>query len=213
MKKTFVSALILFSGIASAKTPVDGWYSNVFGGFSQLPGSIDITGSGVHWSHARHHFGYDAGGSIGYKSNPLRYEVQFTYMDAEAKSFYVNGLAPDLLAGESTASLLMANVYYDFPDMVPGISPYLGAGIGYGYVTARLGAGQNGYYLYALDVNDSVFAYQATAGLTYNFAENYAVNIDYRYVGTSNVREFGKIFQANLAEVGVTYRFDGGKYK
>lgn len=213
MKKIVLSTLILASGMASAKPAIDGWYSNVFGGFNQLPGSISTSGSGVYWDHARYHFGYDVGGSIGYKSNPLRYEAQFTYMDSETKRFSVNGFEPSLMAGESTASLLMANVYYDFPDMVPGIAPYIGGGIGYAYVTTRLGAGAGSYYFYGLDVHDSVFAYQGTAGLTYNFAENYAINIDYRYVGTSNVSSFGKIFQANLAEVGATYRFDGGHYK
>ena len=33
---------------------------------------------------------------------------------------------------------------------------------------------------------DNSFAYQGTAGLTYNFSENYAVNLAYRYVATSS---------------------------
>ena len=213
MKKIIFSALILASGTSFAQVPINGWYSNVFGGFTQLPEDVNTTASGVYWNHTKYRYGYDAGGSIGFKSNPLRYEGQFTFLDVEAKNLSVNGLRPERLKGETTAAFLMANVYYDFPDMVPGISPYLGGGIGYGYINARMGAGNAAAFLYVLDVNDSVFAYQGTAGLTYNFAENYAINIDYRYIGTSRVDGLGKIFQANLGEIGATYRFDGGVYK
>lgn len=213
MKKTILSTLMFVSGIASAQTAIDGWYANVFGGFSQLPENIRTTENGIFWNRAKYHFGYDVGGSIGYKSSALRYEGQFTYLDSQVKRFNTNGIQPGLLDGESTATVLMANVYYDLPDMVPGISPYLGGGIGYAYLQSKLGAGSGTTFTSVLDINDSVFAYQATAGLTYNFAENYAVNIDYRYIGTSRAGSYGEIFQANLAEVGATYRFDGGSYK
>ena len=62
-------------------------------------------------------------------------------------------------------------------------------------------------------MNDNVFSYQGTAGITYNFAEQYAVNIAYRYIATSKPEDFGRIFQAHLASAGVSYRFDCDTYK
>ena len=63
------------------------------------------------------------------------------------------------------------------------------------------------------DATNSVVAYQATGGLTYNFAEAYALNVGYRYVATGHVGNFGRNFQSHLANVGAVYRFDGNIYK
>jgi opacity protein-like surface antigen len=62
-------------------------------------------------------------------------------------------------------------------------------------------------------VSENEFAYQGTAGLTYNFAEYYALNVAYRYAAVGSKGDYGKIFQTNLATAGVIYRFDRGNYK
>jgi len=71
--------------------------------------------------------------------------------------------------------------------------------------------GPNGITTFKLVDNE--FAYQGTVGLTYNFAENYALNVGYRYIATSHGNSFGKVFQAQVANAGVIYRFDRGNYK
>ena len=218
MRIVFFSAALLASGLAAAATPVDGWYSSVFGGYSNIPDNISNRHFGIKRDHASYNGGYHAGARFGFQSQPLRYEAEFTYIHASIKKFRVFQI-PQLgrirqfgINSQVNAALGMANVYYDFPEMVPCISPFLGGGIGYGWVEARLST-RNPFFSTNFKGSNSVFAYQATAGLTYNFSENYALNIAYRYVGTERVHELGKIFQANLGTVGVIYRFDEASYK
>lgn len=213
MRITLLSAAMLASGIACAATPVDGVYTSVFGGYTYLPSNISVYNwdYGLFRDGSKYNGGFNAGGRIGYQSNPLRYEAEYTFLKAETKHLDVNYIKHDNLEGYASANLLMANVYYDFPDMLPAISPYLGVGIGYAYLQSEI-LTYSPYYAY-FKASESAFAYQGTAGITYNFAENYAVNLAYRYVATSNTDGFGKVFQAHLASAGAVYRFDQGNYK
>lgn len=212
MRIFVLAASLLATTMATAATPIDGWYSGVFGGTTYLPGNIDKTTLGLTRNDAKYHWGYDAGGSIGFKSNPMRYEAELTYLNADLSHFKVNGITQTGVEGYSDAIFGLANAYYDFPGITMAIQPFLGAGIGYGWVKSNLSStGPSG--ITNFDTSNSTFAYQATGGVTYNFAENYALNIGYRYIGTTHVADMGKMFQAHLANVGAVYRFDGNNYK
>lgn len=212
MKTILFSTALLATSIASAATPIDGLYASLFGGYANLPNNINKTHDGLLRSHAKYQSGYNVGGSFGYKSTPLRYEGELTYIQAKLKQFKVNGYHQLGVTGLNETGLAMANVYYDFPAMIPTIEPFLGVGIGYAYVDTffrSTGPFNATHYKSA----DSAFAYQGIAGLTYNFAEAWALTASYRYVATDKIHDFGKIFQANLANAGVVYRFDEGSYK
>lgn len=214
MRISVLSAALLASNVAMAATPINGWYTSVFGGYSYLPDNMDHSDpiSNVLRNGAKFTSGYNAGGRIGYQSNPLRYEGEYTYVHASAKDFNYNLIPRDFVSGFTSANLIMANVYYDFPDMLPAINPYLGLGIGYAYLRAKI-ASDDLLGFTSIDINANAFAYQGTAGLTYNFAENYAVNIAYRYAATDKTDEFGKIYQMHMASIGAVYRFDCGTYQ
>lgn len=212
MRLTVMSAALLVTGLASAATPVDGVYTSVFGGYTYLPDNMSNNAFGFYRNHAAYNSGYNAGGRLGYQSNPMRYEAEYTYLSTNTEYFYLNGIRQTGVTGYSSANLLMANVYYDFPDMLPAISPFLGVGIGYAYVQSSLNStGPLG--ITSFKASDNEFAYQGTAGITYNFAEHYAMNLAYRYVATSSSDQLGKVFQAHMANVGVVYHFDQGNYK
>ncbi len=212
MRFSLFSAALLASGMVAAAAPVDGMYTRVFGGYTYLPDNVSSSFEGLVRNHSSYNGGYNVGGAFGYQSNPLRYEVEYTYLSAGARRFYVNYIEQTGVSGSSSANLLMANIYYDFPELVSTLSPYVGIGLGYAYLQSKLDStGPNGRTYF--DVTANEFAYQATAGLTYNFAENYALHLNYRYVATDSARNFGKVFQANLASAGVIYRFDQGNYK
>lgn len=212
MRIILLSAALLASGISSAATPINGWYSGAFGGYSYLPKNVQVFNSGLFRDETSYNGGYNAGARLGYQSNPLRYEVEYTYLRANLSSFDINQVAQTNVSGYASGNFLLGNVYYDFPDMLPAISPFLGAGIGYGHVETKLdSSAPNG--LTSFKVNDNVFSYQGTAGITYNFAEQYAVNLAYRYIATSKPEDFGRVFQAHLASAGVSYRFDCDTYK
>lgn len=213
MRITLLSAALLATGLASAATPVDGWYSSVFGGYTYLPANINnYTPIFIHRDGTGYGSGYNVGGRIGFQSNPLRYEAEYTFLRSSLKHFYINGIKQTNVTGYSAGNFIMANIYYDCPEMLPAISPYLGLGVGYGYLQANLSS-LGPIIPTSLSITDSVFAYQGTAGITYNFSENYAVNLAYRYLATARPDNFGTSFQAHMATVGAIYRFDQGNYK
>lgn len=212
MKISLFSTALLATTLAHATIPIDGWYSSVFGGYAYLPNNINSTINNLTRTDASYHNGFDAGGSIGYKSNPLRYEGELTYLNADLNAFRINSIAQTGLSGYSNSILGMANIYYDFPGITPSIEPYLGVGLGYAWVQAKLNS-SGPTDATTFTGSNSVFAYQATAGLTYNFAENYALTLGYRYLATERADHLGKAFQANLANVGAVYRFDENRYK
>jgi len=125
---------------------------------------------------------------------------------------YENGLKKTKVRGNNNAVFGLVNVYYDFPDVIQTISPFLGVGLGYGWIDMKI---DNKLLTDVPDFSDagSAFAYQGSAGLTFNFAENYALNIGYRYMGTNRVFAFNHIFQAHLANISAIYRYDGARYK
>jgi len=212
MRIAFASAALLATQIVSAATPIPGWYSSVFGGYAYLPNNISNTQIGQVRTNASYNGGYDAGGSIGFKSEPMRYEGELTYIHAKLDRFNINNIPQTHVAGYGQAVLAMANIYYDFPDMVAAVQPFLGVGLGYAWVDSQLNS-EGPFTRTQFSASSSAVAYQATAGLTFNYSENYAFNVGYRYVATTRIHDLGKVFQANLANVGVVYRFDEARYK
>ncbi|MFT4060232.1 MAG: OmpW family outer membrane protein [Legionella sp.] len=212
MKFAFFSTALLASSIAAAAPAVDGWYLSAFGGYTYLPSNIRTGNYGFFLSNVSYRDGYNVGGRIGFQSNPIRYEFEYTYISANPNRFRLNHITLPNVGGRLNQNLLMANLYYDFPEMLDSISPFLGVGIGYGFLETTLRS--TGPVLSTFfKENGNSFAYQGTVGLTYNFSENYAINADYRYAATSNNNHFGRSFQAHMGNAGIIYRFDCVSYK
>lgn len=212
MKYMLSAALLAGSAVGFAAVPIDGWYVGAFGGYSYVPNNLNVVAQNKRFNSDSLNSGYHAGGRLGYKNNPMRYEAELTYLDANVKEFYINNVRQGGVSGYQNAWALMGNVYYDLPEIVPAVQPYLGAGLGFAWVNSHFKSqapmGNQRY-----DGSKTAFAYQATTGLTFNFAENYALDIAYRYLATDRIGYLGKVYQANLATVAVTYRFDGNNYK
>ncbi|MBA2655652.1 MAG: porin family protein [Tatlockia sp.] len=235
MKTVLFSATLLASSLAAAATPIDGWYGSAFGGYSYLSNLVEPNRIHRHFifnTYDRANFrqnlnvaktGYNAGGRFGFQGGPLRYEAEVTYINAETKNgSHHRSLFPYWQANrglhhsnnQTTALFGLANVYFDFPALIPCISPFLGLGIGYGWVEAKLNWPSDLTLLpRQFRASDSAFAYQGTAGLTFNFAEAWALNVAYRYLGTTKLDKLGNSFQGNLVSVGMVYRFNEYNYK
>jgi len=212
MRLRLLFATLFATSIASAATPVNGLYSSIFGGYTYIPGNINKYKWGILRSDSAYDGGYNAGIRFGYKSNPIRYEGEYTYLQASTNRFRVNHIRQTGVTGTISANLIMANIYYDTPDLLPSIAPFVGVGIGFALMQASLDStGPCGNTFFS--ANDNSFAYQATIGLTYNFAENYSLNIAYRYAAAASSGNLGETFQANMASGGVIYRFDTSTYK
>ncbi|WP_367607319.1 outer membrane protein [Legionella sp. W05-934-2] len=212
MKKIIIIFASFFASTIHAATPIDGWYASAFGGYSYFEGNVSTRVGGLFFNLPKYRDGWNAGGRWGYQSNPMRYELEYTYTQGDTYKFSIGPTPQTGVTGTTSASFGMLNVYYDFPDVVPAIAPFIGAGIGYGYVTAELNStGPIGVARFKR--TDNVFSYQGTVGGTYNFAENYAVNLAYRYVGSDSAGAFGQRYQVQMATIGVIYRFEGNQYK
>lgn len=210
--KRFALLCVFLSPLAFAAEPIDGLYAEIFGGYSYLPNNLNTTLNQLSWTEARYISGYNVGGRYGYKSNPMRYELEVGYISASANRFNVNNILQTGISGQTNATDALINVYYDGHEFVRTIVPFIGGGIGYAYVSSHLyGSGPSMETEFR--GTDSVLAYQGTVGLAYNFVDNYALSIAYRYFGTTKADQLGEAFQAHLASAGVTYRFDGGYYK
>lgn len=211
MKIGFFSVALLASNIAVALPPIDGWYSSIFGGYSNLPKNINTIYQSQFFNNVGYQPGYHAGGRVGYQNNPMRYESEITYINNDIKQFYANYIQQTSVDGQTEDFSAMANVYYDFAEILPCIAPFLGAGIGYSWIRTNFHDNDSPNPIFFHGSN-TVFTYQATTGLTYNFFENYALNIAYRYLSTVNADQLGRVFQANLATVGIVFRFDEASY-
>ena len=209
-------AVSIIAGILSQATfaaaPIDGPYSQLFGGYAYVPNNIEVTKWGLTRANSNQLAGFDAGGNLGFKSNLMRYEGEFTYIKANSNKFTINNIAQTGVSGYNQVLLGLANVYYDWPTLSTTLQPFLGAGIGYAWVQAKLDS-SGPFGMTNFNASNSVFAYQATGGLTYNFADNYAFSLGYRYIATPNATELGHSVQAHLANLGAIYRFDGRSYQ
>lgn len=201
-----------------AAAPIDGWYTSIAGGFAYLPSNVTNNLNGLLRDKTSYDNGWNGDVSLAYQSYPIRYAAEVTYVSANLATFKINTLKQAQVSGSSTGTFIMLNAYYDFPPMVPSFAPFLGAGIGGGYITAKLNSAGPFFpggplILNQFNIHDTVFAYQLTGGITYNFSENYAVNIAYRYIETERASNFNRVFQAHLATAGAIFRFDEVSYR
>ncbi len=212
MKRVLFATALLATGAVSASPAVNGWYASGFGGYTYSPSNVERLYYGFLLSDVHYRYGYNAGGGIGYQSNPIRYEFQYTYLYVDTNQYSVNHRKALDIDGGTRANILMANIYYDFPEKLVGISPFLGVGIGYAFMHATLNSTSR-FKRPHFNTDQNSFAYQGTAGVTHNFAKNFAINAAYRYTATTDKSNWGKTLQAHMANVGVIYHFDTGSYK
>lgn len=196
-------SLLLAQTTGIAATPISGPYVRVFGGFAfTTSGNVNIN----LFTNPDYKTGYDAGAQLGYKSGPIRYEFEGAYTRAKLNKFSYNGTTQTDVTGKSSSSSLLLNVYYDFEDFSASLAPYLGVGIGYAHVVNTLESTSPSTV--SFDQSDRLFAYKASAGLTYNFSEAISTDIGYQYFRTKNSNKFNEVFQSHLVNFGITYRFD-----
>jgi OmpA-OmpF porin, OOP family len=212
-RTALAAATILALPLIASAQPVDGLYIGAGVGWNYLDSEqlknistqTDRFG-GVSTSNKNINFGSGivALGSVGWGfGNGLRAELEGNWRDNHSNqngggsSFgsvrVINGSGD---GGEVKAGA-MVNVDYDFVDAFgAGITPYIGAGVGWQYVRANnvqvfgaLPAGPNSGapFLFRANNGTNAFAYQAIAGVSYSLASiapGLALTAEYRYMGT-----------------------------
>lgn len=178
----------------------NGLYVAGFGGIAGVPNNIKKD----QFSQARYKAGFDAGGALGYQSGSFRYEVDVNYIRAQVNNFKFQGSEVSNPSGYSHALAFMANINHDFYIMQPVVAPFLGFGIGF----ARVGAKLDGDHVSSFRPNGEFkIAFQGNAGLRVNLTKRFAANLSYRYFITTRSDQLGRSFQAHLGNIGLSYRF------
>jgi OOP family OmpA-OmpF porin len=125
--------------------------------------------------------GFNAGVRGGYEWGPWRFEEEYSYRQNSAHDLAGYGFKVPATGGDRHTNAIMTNVLYDFTLGYP-ITPHLGVGVGAVDMFDGLkvpGIGQL--------FNDSTwqFGYQGIGGIRYNINPALTVDLDYRYLATT----------------------------
>ena len=121
--------------------------------------------------------------ALGYDFNsrfdvPVRAEVEYALRGNSEKSWNYNKILD--LKGAWNASTLFLNLYYDFRNST-AFTPYVGAGLGMAFNYANYTFSVKDYHA-NFDDHSTTFAWNVGAGGAYDIADNFAVDLGYRYV-------------------------------
>jgi OmpA-OmpF porin, OOP family len=181
------------------------WYFGGEGGWTDLESpqtGISSTGFGHHAVSESFDSGFNVGARAGYEWGPWRFEEEFRYQQNSITSASLGPIGGGAVGGDRDAYAIMTNLIYDFTFGWP-ITPHIGAGIGAvdlhdGFSASKLGT--------IASSNDVEFGYQAIAGIRYNFNPTLALDIDYRYLATTDPTfRFGGTGAAKLGIAGGAY--------
>ena len=137
---------------------------------------------------ARYSSGFAAGARAGYELGPWRFEEEYTYRINDLNILSLGGFKAPGVGGSRQSHAFMTNLIYDINPGILGwgawpVTPHIGAGVGAVDVVdhARVaGVGR------LFNDDDWVFGYQAIGGVRYNFSPAIALDVDYRYLATTD---------------------------
>jgi outer membrane protein OmpA-like peptidoglycan-associated protein len=185
--------------------PEGGWTSLA----NQNDKSVRFAGTSFPGPTNRYDSGFNVGARAGIQYGPIRVEEEYSYRHNGVSafnltSFGVNNLNGGLSEGQRNTHSLMTNFIYDFSVGWP-VTPHIGVGIGavdivdsvsLNPVTAGPFAGalptgpfflpRGTYGGPLLHGSNWTFGYQAIAGFRYDINPLLALDVDYRYLATTN---------------------------
>ena len=159
--------------------------------------------------------GFVVGGALGTRLfEGFRGEIAVDYREADAdKAALVS--PPQKTDGETKLLSLMFNSYFDLDLGLP-VSPYVGAGIGWGRFTVDMRRKTAGEF--DIDDTDDVFVYNAMVGLIAPVSQAASFAVGYRYVGAAGTDSIGGVingvdqdieaeFDAHEVTLGMRFNF------
>ncbi len=170
--------------VAIALCARDGWaqfYIGAEGGWTGLPNQ-NITVPGLFSTSLRFNSGFNAGARLGYEWGPWQFEEEYSYRRNNVPgNFSLFGLPVSGISGNRHTNAIMTNALYDFTLGFP-ITPHFGFGIGAVQVSDGVRLPGIGQF-----INDSTwqFGYQGIAGIRYNLSPALTLDLDYRYLATT----------------------------
>ena len=208
---------------------------DVTGTGSALDGTTFTGGSGLGWTtEYDEDLTYSLAGGL--RKGPYRFEAELAYTQSDADSYRrvrvggndltsvdaaifdegqttpVGTTVGELNAdGDLSTTYLFANAYRDFDIENLPVTPYIGAGIGVGFVEVDYNLGGESL----VDDDDTLFAYQVMAGASYDVNEQVALFGEAGYRGTTDVEIDTDLVPGSIdienrgaiAEIGLRYSF------
>jgi len=176
LKKVVVLTALLTSCFAVGAMAAEGPYLSGNLGFT-MPTDSDVSDGGVS-GEIKYDAGYALGAALGLNFGAGRLEAEIGYKVADIDEVSANGFGSASVNGDLSVLSLMGNGYLDF-NVSPTVKPFVMAGIGMANVT--LDSNDLG-----VDDDDTVFAYQAGAGVGFALNNKVTLDLSYRYMGTQD---------------------------
>jgi opacity protein-like surface antigen len=179
-------ALLIGAGIAHGQI-----YLGAEGGWASLDRVKDTLGEKTETTlffgpptPARQTFagGFNVGARGGYRWGPWRVEEEYSHRENSGGSPELATILGTAVTGSRTSDAIMTNLLYDFTLGWP-VTPHLGVGIGAVELTDSIKAAGIGRIS---NSSDWELGYQAIAGARYDITPVLAVEIDYRYLATTD---------------------------
>jgi opacity protein-like surface antigen len=190
----------------------DAWAQYYIGaqtGWTGLPYQTD-TIDGLSSVPTEFSAGYNVGVRGGYQLGSWRFEAEYSHRRNDLAEFGA-GDSTNGVSGNRHTHSIMTNVLYDFTTGWP-ITPHIGVGIGAMNVFDGLRISGRGQ---VFDDSNWQFGYQAIAGLRYDINPLFALDLDYRYLATTEstfripntALHYRSSANTNNFVASVTYRF------
>jgi OmpA-OmpF porin, OOP family len=201
MRKLAIAVALASTALATPALARDkAWYVGVEGGAMIVEDINFDIGAVPSASKVDHKYGYDFDGVVGYDFGMFRVETEVGYRAASVDGYRSSVTTPattaagaafnapagsyDYAGGRSSALSFMLNGMLDFgaDDELQG---FVGGGVGVARVKERVGLNTNSDFL---DDSDTVFAWQAIAGVRAPVTKNVDFSLKYRFFNADNVK-------------------------
>jgi OmpA-OmpF porin, OOP family len=205
MRKLVIGMALASTVLASpALAREDAWYVELDGGVMLLEDMDYDVGAVNNGVTVDSDYGYDFGGIVGYDFGSFRLEAEASFREADPDDLSVGagGLVPTgpgLLpasppffaapgtfdvAGDTNALSFMVNALLDFGDD-DGLQGFIGGGVGVSRVDVDLSVNSAGPGF--VNDSDTVFAWQALAGVRAPLTDNIDVGVKYRFFNADDI--------------------------
>jgi outer membrane protein OmpA-like peptidoglycan-associated protein/opacity protein-like surface antigen len=201
MRKLAIAVALASTALATPALARDkAWYVGVEGGAMIVEDINFDIGAVPQAAKVNHDYGYDVDGVVGYDFGIFRVETEVGYKSASVDSYNATVPTPaftgsgslvnvpagsyNYAGGKTTALSFMLNGLLDFgsDDELQG---FVGGGVGVARVKSSYGLNTNGDFL---DDSDTVFAWQAIAGIRAPITKNIDASLKYRFFNADNVK-------------------------
>ena len=192
-------AITLALATTALSTPAlardDAWYVGVEGGVMLVEDIKFDVGTVSDAVSVDHKAGYDADATVGYDFGGFRAEAEVGYRSAVVTGVQSTVTLPNGTAirpagnygyagGRSSALSFMVNGLLDFGDD-DGLQGFVGGGVGVARVKGHYGLDTRGDFI---DDSDTVFAWQALAGIRAPITDSIDVSLKYRFFNADKVK-------------------------